>query len=37
MNDGSEPLVLTIEGVRLEVDRRPDEESIPRPVDIDNW
>ncbi len=37
VNDEIEPLTLTIEGVRLEVDRKPDEESIPEPVDIDNW
>ena len=37
VNEESEPLVLTIEGVRLEVDRKPDEESIPEPFDIDNW
>lgn len=37
VNNESEPLVLTIVGVKLEVDRRPDEESVPRPFDIDNW
>lgn len=37
VNEESEPLTLTILGVRLEVDRKPDAESIPEPVNIDNW
>lgn len=37
VNEESEPLILTILGVRLEVDRKPDAESMPEPVDIDNW
>ena len=37
-NDGSDKLVLTVVGMKLKVNRQPDEYSgIPKPVDIDHW
>ena len=38
VNNNDEPIVVTIVGVRLQVDRTPDEKSAPfAQVDIDNW